>query len=403
MDIFLDDRTSLTVLRLKARNRGLALAPADRDTPARPTTATTKFHRLQIPGLLAALKVPEKQPLGILVPKAKDRIRAQGVQCKVLAHPRGETPFFQLTSSDSDKPCPIVPESTQAFVLSPPNIVLLMAQRIRRREINKEIDHEQAVLWLIKLCLELCGTYSHDPFDPHMGTIQYKVKPFMQINELRSILYKPGTEQGLSLAREAAALAYDLSGSPQESFIGPALFYKGTYGGLGLCDFKANEPLDLTPQERSSINYRIITPDFTLVNCRSVVEYLGKDHEQGNNPEIDHVRSLDYQTLGIREFGFDYEDVKSRSDFMQSAARVVAAVEQHVGPKVRQQFLKLASDKGFIERQQKLFEIFRPWLRNLSARPNEGPATQAQVGSGKEHKPTDRTQVDGKERPKLTD
>lgn len=391
MDIFLDDKTSLTVLRLKARNRGLALAPTDRDTPARPTVMTAKLHRLQISGLLAALKVPEKQPLGILVPNAKDRIRAQGIQSKVLAHPRGKTPFLQLTSSDLDAPCPIVPESTQVFVLSPPNIVLLMAQRIRRREINKEIDHEQAVLWLIKLCLELCGTYSHDPFDPHMGKIKYKVEPFMQIKELRSLLDEPGTEQGLSLAREAAALAYDLSGSPQESFIGPALFYKGAYGGLGICDFMANEPLKLTQEERASINYRVITPDFTLVDCHSVVEYLGKDHEQGDNPEIDHVRSLDYQTLGIREFGFNYEDVKSRSDFMRSAARVVAAVEQHVGPSVRQQFLKHASDKGFIERQRKLFEIFRPWLRNLSARQNEEPVSQAQVDGNETVKPNNRT------------
>ena len=193
----------------------------------------------------------------------------------------------------------------------------------------------------------------------------YGVPQRLTCKELNAFLSERGSEQGLSLAREVLPYVYDLSGSPQESFMGPALFGPSYLGGLELCEFAANKPLELNARERASINYRTITPDFQLLGYRSVVEYLGEIHNEGDNPRIDHRRSLDYQTLGVREFSFWYEDVSTINSFMISAARIVSVLEQFDGPKARRRFYRLTNDPAFRERQRVLLAVFRPWLRGL--------------------------------------
>jgi len=141
------------------------------------------------------------------------------------------------------------------------------------------------------------------------------------------------------------------------------LFYSNSLGGLELCSFVANKPLDLSPTERASIGHRTITPDFSLPDYDSVVEYLGSVHNEGKNPEIDHVRSLDYSTLGKREFGFWYDDVKTQNAFITSAMRIVAVIEQKDGAGVKRRIARLLRNPSFIKKQADLFAVFRPWLR----------------------------------------
>ena len=147
--------------------------------------------------------------------------------------------------------------------------------------------------------------------------------------------------------------------------MGPALFGPSHLGGLELCDFVANESLVLNARERASISYRTITPDFQLPGYRSVVEYLGEIHNEGDNPRIDHRRSLDYQTLGVREFALWYEDVNTINSFMISASRIVSVIEQFDGPEARRRFCGLGNDSEFRAKQRVLFAVFRPWPRGL--------------------------------------
>ena len=363
MDIFLDDKTSLHLLRATARDSGVALAPAQvaRPTPLGLTTA--KLNRLGVDSLLAYLRVPEDRPLGILVPDARSRVRSRGFDCSIDGFPRGTAPFRQLVSADPEHPSPLVPDSGAVYVLSPQNVVLHMAKRIRRMELGKKMGHAEAVLMILKLCLELCGTYVHDPFDPLRGEVAYGVEPSLTTEDLTAFLASFGTEQGLALAREAASHCYDLSGSPQESFLGPALFFPSRFGGLQLGEFVANGPLMLSPSQRELIGGRTITPDFQLVGYDAVIEYKGAVHEEGDNPRIDHVRALDYQTLGKRDFSFVYDDVCQQEDFNESAARIVAAMAQRDGAKTVRRFERLCKDERFLERQRILFRVFRPWLR----------------------------------------
>lgn len=364
MNIFLGDIHSLMLLRTAAcGTNGLALNPAGYTLPEAPSVKCCKLHRLGISELLGYLKVDDDSKIGIVVPRAQDRIRAGGVECKVMSRPRGEVPFLSLASLDEKNPSRLIPQTTSVYVMSPVNVVLGMAERLTKRERAGEMTHVQTKLLLLKLCLELCGTYAHDPHDPRGGNVTYGVKPPLDAQTLINALEPSGREVGLRLAREVSQMVYENSGSPQESFMGPALFFPDSYGGLALADYAANKPLNLTTDERRSIDYRTITPDFTMEKYRSVVEYVGEVHEEGDNPQIDHVRTLDYQTLGFREFRFCYEDVRTRSAFMKSAARIANTIAQFDGPEVQKRYIRLGSSAEFIERQRALFKVFRPWLR----------------------------------------
>lgn len=363
MDTYLDARTSLIIVRAASANRSLALVPTDARRPVAPASKPVKLWRLGASELLSFLRVPEERNLGIVVPSAQARVRSQGLSCTVDAMRRDGSGFLRLTSADERAPSPIVPKQARVFVMSPPNIVLSMAGWLRDLEVKGGLTHLQALLMLVKLCLELCGTYSHDPFAPNSGDAQYSAAPHTSRQELIAFLGPAGREKGLTLARRAAGLVYDRSGSPQESYLGPALFFEPQLGGLGLCEFEANVPLDLTPKERAAIGYRTITPDFQLKGHNAVVEYLGSVHEEGDNPRIDHRRRLDYQTLGRREFGFWYEDVDTLPHFTESASRLVEVIEQHDGPKARRRFARLCGDAAFRERQRIMASVFKPWLR----------------------------------------
>lgn len=363
MDIYLDQITSLHITRAVLCDQSLGLVTAEENAPTAIDTQRFNLSRLGMGGLLAYLQVPESRSLGVVVPHANDRIRTAGTRCSVDSSTSRKGTYLQLVSVDAEHPSALVPPSTCVFVQSPPKIVLAMAKTIARHVHAQELSREVGVLRLVKLCLELCGTYAHDPFDPLCGDVTYKTKPLTNIQQIRDFLEPRGREPGLRMAREAANLAYDLSGSPQESFLGPALFYPSRYGGLTLCDYKANEELQLTKAEKALIHWRTITPDFQLVGYQAAVEYLGHVHEEGDNPRIDHKRRLDYQTLGKRVFEFWYDDVKTISALNQSALRLVAAIEQSDGPGARKRFKQRVSSKGFLAKQKDLFEVFRPWLR----------------------------------------
>ena len=363
MNIFLDDKTSLKLWRLVTGNPSVALIETDVSRPEPLGLTTAKLDRLEMPQLLNYLDVSETSPLGILVPSGRKRVRSRGFVSHVDKCPRGPMPFRLLASVDEQVSSPIIPQKTKVYALAPANIVLSMARRLRRMHLKGSMDRWQSVLMLSKLCLELCGTYMHDPFDPLQGPVTYGTGPLLCAEELNRFLSAPGREQGLGLAREVATLVYDKSGSPQESFLGPALFYPAYLGGLGLCTFVANEALELDDAKRALIQGRTITPDFYLPDYDSVVEYRGHVHQEGDNPRIDHIRDLDYQTLGIRDFTLYYGDVKTREDFMKSAARIVAVIARKDGPDVTERFSRLGRSKSFLQKQRTLFEVFRPWLR----------------------------------------
>lgn len=365
MDIYLDATPSLYLLRASLRGADFTFAPAQDTHPAKPADTPVSLERLDAPELLTYLNISEEHPLEVLVASAKERIRAHGISCRVWSNPRGDAPFMELVSACPEHATLLSPVNGRVLALTPEGIVLSMAGMLREKERKGTMTHLAAKITLLKLCLELCGSYARDPKDPHKGIVTYKVKPPLTAKRLDKYLSGQGNEPGLSLARSVLPHVYDKSGSPLESFAGTAFFGDPTIGGYALCKAEVNKTLDLDEVQRAMIDYRTITPDFTLTGHNAVVEIAGEVHKEGDNPRIDHVRQLDYATLGIRMLYFTYADIKAQRVFLRSAIRIVDILAEQY-PEVRERFESLCKNRRFCEKQRVLFGVFRPRAQGLA-------------------------------------
>ena len=364
MNIFTADTTSLKIIRLIRRGAGLRLARTDVTQADDYDVAYMQLHKLGIGRLCNVLNIGETDPLCVIVTKARARKRCKGLRCVIRRHPRCKHPFLEVVPANANCPNTLIPTDGRLYVEAPESIVVSMASRLSKYVRQKKYSEERAVLMLLKLCLELCGTYSHDPLDPWNGEVTYGTEPVMSAESLKEVVEGLSKVPGLPLARKVLSLVYNNSGSPEESFMGHALFGSSAYGGLDLGAFEANKALDISAEQLRVITERRIRPDLSMEAYKLAIEFKGKKHEQGDNPQKDRVRSLDYQTLGWREFAFWYSDVRTRGLFNASASRIVAALENYEGPTVRRRFERLISDPSFSELQDTVLEVFRPWLRD---------------------------------------
>ena len=365
MDIYLDATPSLYLLRSSLRGADFTFTPAKDTRPTSHAGTPVSLKSLDAPELLAYLDISEKHPLEVLVASAGERIRARGISCRVWPKPRSDTPFMELVSACPEHETLLSPENGRVLALAPEGIVLAMAGMLHEKEREGKMTHLAAKITLLKLCLELCGTYTLDPKDPHKGSAVYKVKPPVTAERIATYLSKQGNEPGLSLARSVLPHIFDKSGSPLESFAGTAFFGDPKIGGFALCKADVNKTLDLDETQLAMINYRTITPDFTLPGHNAVVEIAGEVHKEGDNPRIDHVRQLDYATLGIRMLYFTYADIQAQRVFLRSATRIVNILAEN-DPEVREQFERLKRSRKFYENQKMLFGVFRPRAQGLA-------------------------------------
>jgi len=361
-NIFFAGKTALSIIRHIRRRSDLRLAPTSiREVTALPGSYV-RLSRLGIPQLCSLLDAREGNELHILVPTRESRRRSHGIRCEVRSVPRGEHPYMQLTSADKRYPSPLLPSNGRIFVESIPSVVVTLAAELCAHERAGRISHQQAVLKLLKLCQELCGTYVHDPFHPLAGEVVYERSPVLTFEELECFVNGLKHVRGVRLVREVLPHVFERSGSPQESFLGPAMFCEPALGGHELGTYKANVSLDLSPAQRRVITCKQITPDFQMEQYLTAMEYNGKVHEDGIMPEKDRVRMLDYQTLGWHAFVFTNRDVRTPSAFNSSIRRILAIIEQYEGPSAVRAFEKRVADPEFLARQKVLFEVYRPWL-----------------------------------------
>lgn len=202
MDIYLDDKTSLHLLRKVRTDSRLKLTPTEECCPKALGASPIKLHKLGVPHLLSYLRVPDDRSLGVVVPKASQRVRVHGITCSVKARLAGECTFLALDNARENDPSPLVPEDGRVLVMPPECVVLNMAARLLRGGEADEDRWPRLVLMLTKLCLELCGKYSHDPFDPWKGSVTYKVAPSTSVEKLRDLAQALRASAGLGCTKK---------------------------------------------------------------------------------------------------------------------------------------------------------------------------------------------------------
>ena len=222
--------------------------------------------------------------------------------------------------------------------------------------------HQESVLRLTKLCLELCGTFTLDPHNPLNERATFWIKPVLTKDDLVADVLSVHKLMGIKLARETLPLIYDRSGSPEESFVGCALFSPNEYGGLCIGEYETNVELTLSDHQYKMLTFNKLTPDFLMRQYKIAIEYNGEDHNKGDNPKRDRRRMNGYSMIAYKAFVLTKDEVRTLYAFNACARQIVGAIENYEGPSVGRRFEKLLRDKSFIQRQKILFEVYRTHL-----------------------------------------
>ena len=362
MDYFIAHTSALKLIRSIRCGLDLRLVPTDVREPTPIEGKRITLHRLGISELCNMLGIAPSTPLHLLVPTHKDRRRCAGLECIVRKKPRAQSPFLEVVPLDLGVGSDLLPQGIRIFVERPACLTLGMAAQLAEMVNANRISHLRAALKLLKLCLELCGTFSSDPNDPHMGDAVCNIPPVMKIEDLQDVVKSCEGARGVRLLREVIPQVFERSGSPAESHLGEALFGQSDYGGFELAEFESNVSLELNPAQRQVLTCGEITPDFKMEQYKIAIERQGGVHEQGDNPLRDRRRMLDYQTLGWRVFNLFNDDVKNPSVFNRTARRIVTAIATYEGPAIQHLYEQRLADQSFLAKQQVLFEVFCPWL-----------------------------------------
>ena len=362
MDYFLAHTTALQLIRYVRSGSDLVLASTDVREVASLKGSRVKLASSCIPELCGVLRANKHNPLHLLVPTARDRRRCAGITCTVRAKPWGAQPYLLVRPIDEEVGSPLLPKDTRVFVEHPAAIALGMAAWLSHLVSQHKMSWLFAVHKLLKLCLELCGTFSCDPYDPINGAATYGIEPAMQSSDLTGVLEACGGARGAKLMRTATPLVFERSGSPAESLAGTGLFAPNAFGGHELGDYDANVPLDLTPAQSDVTTCGVITPDFKMDRYRVAIERNGQVHEEGDNPLMDRARMADYQTIGWNAFTLWKDEVRNPDAFNRWVRRIVLVMTYYDGDEVMREYERRVGDKDFLARQRTMFEAFCPWL-----------------------------------------
>lgn len=363
MDIFIADISALRLIRLiRTEACGLALRPTSITEVTKLTSHYLSIRRLGLAPLCSLLHVSETTPLCLLAPRKVDRRCPSNIKMSMRSLPRGPSPFLEVVSTGSDQLNPLIPPGMRVFVESPASLVLSMARKIEEMRRKRKLSHQEAALRLLKLCLELCGTYSLDPFGPLQGGACFFLAPVLSIDELTTCVCSVHKLLGLPLVREVMPLIFERSASPQESFVGCALFNPTEYGGFFFGAYATNKGLKLSDEEKRTLSFGTLTPDFFMAAYRIAIEYNGEYHERDDNPKRDRRRMNGYSALGYRAFIITRDEVRTLGEFNKVARQIAHAISMFDGEKMMRCFDELMRDKAFLKRQRVLFEVFRSHL-----------------------------------------
>lgn len=363
MDYFIAGSSALKLIRLIRKGEcDLKLEPSGVKTPTPLSSHHLTLRSLGLSKLCSLMDVSETSPLHLLVPTKAGRHRARSLKVTLRVAPRGDSPYCEVVSQDPARPSPYIPQGTRIFVESPSSVVLSMARKLTRRELEGKQNHQESVLRLLKLCLELCGTFTLDPHEPHTKTATFLINPVLTLDKCVSCALSVRKLLGLPLVRETLPMVFEKSASPAESFVGCALFCPTEYGGLSLGEYEANVERELSPHQRKMLSFDKLTPDFYMRKYGIAIEYNGEGHEKGDSPRRDRQRMNGYAMLGDKAFVLTRDEVRTLVAFNSSARKIVGAMENFDGPEVTRRFDALLADKAFSERQSMLFQVYRSHL-----------------------------------------
>ena len=371
MNLFLAYTDSLKVLRHARRSDDLMLVPANHLSLKDDTSVDVGLLGDMLP---QGLVVPTRgHPLSLRFPGDAARSQSALVSSSpnLATLPTGS--YLEVLSADGD-PSPFSRDhGGHVLVESAPLSLVSAAQSLYRSVAQGRITERAALIRLSAFAMELCGSYARDPARPGTGDILYDLDPLAGVEDLRRALRGMPRLHGAKLARRAAGLANDGSGSAMETLWYFAFCLPPRLGGIHLERPLQNVALEWPEGTRELACHDRLRPDFHWPRYGRVGEYDSELHKNPSAFYEDRNRAKDYALchLGyfpitdkdtadgpamlafLRQFVKSLEDVETAAFFRRmrrilndpevDAARVVlhsllmppvVRYEQEIGPKV---------------------------------------------------------------------
>lgn len=318
MDVAFAGASALEIVRLVRRNPNLNLTAVDHMDLMPFEGPRGSASKLSFCALGLSSPPTRDHPAFIRVPNANRRKRVGNVRC--LVFPRALPPHALLQLQRTPLQGPGAPhvasqelfDNRRVFVDSVPLACATIAAQYLRLIRASKMTEADAVVQLVELIMEFCGTYGRDPFDPASGDIVENIPPLSSTDEFREFIEESSHVLGIGLLSKALLYARDGSKSAMETCLWIMMTLPEKYGFYAFRGAKLNIALTPSEDQRALMQHSTLTPDLSWESSGVAVEYQGYETHSSKSSHAEDARRMnDYQVCGITALFVTFNDVRT--------------------------------------------------------------------------------------------
>ena len=360
MDIIVTGRSALKLHRIARRKWPiLSLHSMPMDTVDAGALDRRWLRSLNLEAFRNLGMFSQENPLDLCITHAKGRTRIPEIVNHVRSIPLPGGSYLEIHPSKSSIDEFPIRSECRIVVDSVPLTIAMIASELHKSVRCNRMTRQTAIMRLIPLICEFCGTYTHDPLNPK-GEIEYNVAPASDVSEVRTYLKKLHGLRGIDIARAAANYAADLLASPMEFVVYAVLTFPPRMGGIHLCGIRVNEALSISDRRLKELGIMRLTPDFRINDWKLAIEYNGSEHLEKYRVRQDNTRAQNYVLLGYRYFPIMIDDIRPISALDRTLYRLADVLSEYGGKKLRRRIREIICNEKYHAARMELLRLYLP-------------------------------------------
>lgn len=246
---------------------------------------------------------------------------------------------FEVRTTGFELPPASLIKLDEATSIVSPELLLLQVARIA------------TPLELAMLVCELCGLYAIQS----SGRLMQREVPLISIGQVNEFLATLDGIPGAPALRRAARMAFDLSGSPQESKLAARIAWSRGQGGYAIPILGMNESLEVRRIGRQLEEAHVRRPDVILrlpgpEGPGIGLEYNGSDHLSEGRQQQDALRTNELLAYNFKPYAIwkdQYQSTSYMDGLMDGVIRSELGLPRH-RPSARRAAIELARREALL-------------------------------------------------------